>query len=308
VRRILIAAILVLGANNALAQEILPKAPSGPKIRTNHIEDYLSKIETKKDAIASMVNFYKAKDYQSALDIAIQEAKKNDKDACALAGYIYEMGLGKPAPNYENAALYYLKGAKAGSRDAMVGLGRLAALGAGNIGILEATSALEVAIDEKRDDAIMPMADLLVKSGVDKARAFSLYQSLANAQNPEAAYKAAILLDDGENGVPDNLVLAYKYLEQAAEGQITSAQVDLGTYYYFGKGTPKNLEAAAKYFKLAALNNDEQGAFYWALVNAKGEGVARDFPTALKYAEIAKAKVPQAQRLYDQLQKYMAQK
>ncbi len=301
---LLIAATLFF-ASNSLAQDILPKLPNGPKIKQDAFENYLlQKDSTDKDTNA-MVSFYKAQDYKNALIKAKYLAEKNDKNATALVGYIYEMGLGLDAPDYDQAVSNYRKAIKLGSIDAMIGLGRIASIGQGNIPLLEASDVLEAAISAKRSDAVMPMADLLIRSGSDKARGFALYQGLADTGDIDAAYKAAVLLDDGNIIPPDDPIMAQKYLMKSATGGNHQAEADLGLYFYLGKAGIKNQIEAASWFKKAAEGGDKQGAFYWALVNAKGEGVKADLQTAIKYSQIAKDEVPQAQRLYDQLQKYI---
>lgn len=301
---LLIAATLFF-ASNAFAQDVLPKLPNGPKIKQDAFENYQWQKDSADKDTNAMVSFYKAQDYKNALIKAKALSEKNDKNATALVGYIYEMGLGLDTPDYILAVSNYRKAIQLGSIDAMIGLGRIASIGQGDIPLLEANDALELAIAAKRSDAVMPMADLLIRSGSDKSRGFALYQGLAEAGDADAAYKAAILLDDGDMLPPDDPIMAQKYLMKSASGGNHQAEADLGLYFYLGKAGIKNQIEAASWFKKAAEGGDKQGAFYWALVNAKGEGVKADLQTAIKYSQIAKDEVPQAQRLYDQLQKYV---
>lgn len=301
---LLIAATLFF-ASNSFAQDVLPKLPNGPKIKQDAFENYQWQKDSADKDTNAMISFYKAQDYKNALIKAKSLSEKNDKNATALAGYIYEMGLGLEAPDYTQAVFFYRNAIKLGSIDAMIGLGRIASIGQSDIPLLEANDALETAIAAKRSDAVMPMADFLIRSGSDKMRGFALYQGLADAGDIDAAYKAAVLLDDGDIFPPDDPIMAQKYLMKSATGGNHQAEADLGLYFYLGKAGIKNQIEAASWFKKAAEGGDKQGAFYWALVNAKGEGVKADLQTAIKYSQIAKDEVPQAQRLYDQLQKYI---
>lgn len=300
-KKIFFALILLFCTNFANAQDVLPPKPKGPSIKADAFENYQWAKDAKSKDSKAMIAFYKANDFQNALKIALNLASQNDVNAMALAGYIYEFGLGLPQKDYENAAKFYRQSSAKGSFDAMVGLGRLASINEGGIGLIEATNALEAAYKAKRSDAAMPLADILINNNLDRKRGFTLYQMLAAAGDNDAAYKAAILLDDGEEMPIDDALSASSYLKQAAFGGITQAQADYGLFLYQGRGVKKDLELAAKFFKLAAENNDEDGAFYWALVNAKGEGVPRNLEIALKYATIAKPYNKEAQKLYNQL-------
>lgn len=292
---------LILHANHAFAQDILPPKPKGPIIKTDAIENYQWSKDAKSKDSKTMLAYYKANDFKNALKIATSISQKDDMNANALAGYIYEMGLGLEQKEYDLAAKYYRIAYAKGSIDAMVGLGRLASINQGGIGIIEATNALETALKAKRSEAAMPLADILINNNLDRKRGFTLYQMLAAAGDIEAAYKAAILLDDGEEMPIDDALSASSYLKQAALGGIAAAQADYGLFLYQGRGIKKDLELAAKFFEMAALNNDEDGAFYWALVNAKGEGTKQNLDIAFKYAAIAKPYNKDAQKLYDQL-------
>ena len=300
-KKFILAFSFLFCANFANAQEVLPPKPKGPSIKADAIENYEWAKDLKTKDSKTMIAAYKAGEYKNALSLAIALSEKGDTNATALAGYLYEMGLGMEAPDFDNAAKFYRLAYSKGSIDAMVGLGRMASHNQGGIGIIEATNALEAALKAKRSDAAMPLADILINNNIDRKRGFSLYQRLAAAGDIEGAYKAAILLDDGEEMPIDDPISASTYLKQAALGGVIQAQADYGLFLYQGRGIEKNLEEAVKWFKLSAENGDEDGAFYWALVNAKGEGVPRNLEIAKKYAEIAKPYNRDAQKLYDQL-------
>lgn len=290
----------------AFADGPLPRMPSGPIPTIGSLRDAPLRAPTIGE-LSSAMRLYHLHNYAGALTIASDLANRGDGNAAALAGFIYEAGLVGQADNVK-ALDFYRRGVSANSSDAMIGLARLQADSANNIPESEARYALSKAIELGRDDAITMLAQILYASPTpqDQTRAFDLYKQAASKQDVFGAYGAAIMLDDDLPNPNDDPTLALPFLEQAANGGIAAAQSDLGLYYYFGKGTAKDLVKAAGWFKKSAENGDNDGEFYWALVNAKGEGTPRNFEIALQYSGLARANNPDAQRLYDQISHVIA--
>ena len=83
------------------------------------------------------------------------------------------------------------------------------------------------------------------------ARATGLLSPLADAGEPEAQYRMAIMAQNGL-GMTANPELAFRYMTAAAEAGISLAQHGLGFMYMEGECAPKDPAQAAHWFRLAA--------------------------------------------------------
>ncbi|KAF0183567.1 MAG: Sel1 domain-containing protein [Hyphomonadaceae bacterium] len=298
-----VAAISLL-ANIALADGPLPRMPKGPTPKT----DLLTQQPLLAPSVGELRNAmraYRQGNYPRALLISKNLAERGNGDAAALAGFIYEKGLGT-AVDYSNAARFYKMGIVQNSTDSMVGLGRMLVDGHLNASLAtnaEVKTALERAIALGRKDAESLLGSVLIAhfaSPENNQRAFELYKSAA-AIDAGAAYQAAIMLDDGEPNPVDDVTLAAPLLKQAAEAGIVPAQSDYGRILFGGHGIEENRSEAAIWFRKAAEAHDIDGSFYWAVVNANGLGVPRNIEIAKTYANFARHQLPDAQRLYEQI-------
>lgn len=300
----LIATTLFFGFNivgfNANAQ-VLPRMPNGPQPSNSDIKSSPLKVPTVGELNNAVIAYQKG-DFVDALKLASDLAQRGDANASALVGFLYEYGFGTEK-SLPQAAKYYRQGALQNSNDAMMGLGRVWVGDHDLVNATEVDTAYQNAIKAGRDDAFLPYGDFLMAQG-NAAKAVIQYERAALNGDTNAAYSLAILYDDGDDSVPDNPQKARNYLHSAAEGGIVPAQADYGLLLYQGRGGEKNSKSAAEWFKKAAEGGDKNGAFYWALVNAKGDGVAQNIPTAKKYAALAKADVPDAAKLYGQILQY----
>lgn len=300
----LLSAISLL-ASVALADGPLPRMPKGPTPKTDLLNQQPLLSAPSVGELRNAMRAYRTRNYPRALFISKNLAERGNGDAAALAGFIYEKGLGL-APDYSNAARFYKMGIVQNSADSMVGLGRM--LVDMHLNPALATndyvkSALERAIALGRKDAESLLASVLIvhfASPENNQRAFELYKSAATI-DAGAAYQAAIMLDDGEPNPEDDVALAVPLLKQAAEAGIVPAQSDYGRVLFGGRGITENKVEAAIWFRKAAEAHDIDGSFYWAVVNANGLGVPRNIEIAKNYANFARHQLPDAQRLYDQI-------
>lgn len=281
--------------------QVLPRMPNGPTPENKDVKVQPLNVPTIGE-LNKAVLAYKAGDYESAFKIGDDLAKRGDANAAALVGFLFENGMGVEK-SFTNAAKYYRQGSLQNSTDAMIGLGRIWVLDKNIVTSQEVDNAYKSALKAKRDDAFTAYGDFLMAQNRAPESAVQ-YENAANRGDINAAYSLAILLDDGDENVPDNTTKARTLLGQAANGGIAAAMADYGLLIYQGRGGEKNLVSAAEWFKKSAVLGDKTGAFYWALVNAKGEGVKQDIPTAKQYAAISKDEVPEAAKLYQQILNY----
>lgn len=297
-------------SNLAFAQSVLPRMPSGPRPKAPINEMPVAAAPTIGE-IAAAIRLYQARDYEGALSIAVVLAQKGDANAMALAGFLHERRLVLSA-KIEKAVEYYRLGAIANNEDSLLGIGRLYSQTQSGIGISEARAALEKAHERGRPEAGIMLANILYfdETNHDKSRALSIYRKEAKTGNIEAAFLCALYLLELDVQTNTEKKEIGEFLELAAKGGIPQAQSLLGVFQYLGTGGVKNLEIAAKWFQIAAQNNDADGMFYWALVNAKGEGVPRDLGVAHQFATLAKdiegENQESAQRLWQQLEQIRA--
>jgi len=291
-------------ATLALADGPLPRMPKGPAPKTDLLVQQPLLSPTVGE-LRNAMRAYRQRNFARALLISKNLAERGNGDAAALAGFIYEKGLGTSI-NYINAARYYKMGIVQNSGDSMVGLGRMLVDGhlPDNLATPgEVKTALERAVSLGRKDAESLLASVLIvnfPSPENNQRAFELYKSAATI-DAGAAYQAAIMLDDGDPNPQDDASLAAPFLKQAAEAGIVPAQTDYGRALFSGHGIAQNRNEAAIWFRKAAEAHDIEASFNWAVVNANGLGVPRNLETAKTYANIARHQMPDAQRLYDQI-------
>jgi hypothetical protein len=241
-----------------------------------------------------------------ALAQARAQARRGSGPAAALAGHLLERGLAGVGADLAAAAAEYRIGAQLNDLDCLEGLGRLGAAGSGGVGAAEARDALSRAVAGGRTTQAASLATLLLDPAAgapEPARAEALLSDAAARGDGEAAYALAVLRDDGDPAVADNPASARALLNQAAEAGLAPGQADLGLLMYQGRGGPRDLAGAVRLFGQAARGGDRDGAFYFALMLARGEGIARNEAEALQWARQARGSSPEADRLLTQLER-----
>jgi len=192
----------------------------------------------------------------TALELAVEAAKRGEPQAHTLVGRIYAEGLGTP-PNAPLAAQWFARGAQLGDSEAMFALGML----------------------------------LVHGRGVDKDRAEAARQLEAAAahRHPLANYNLALLFMQGD-GKPQNPHRALMHMRYAAESGVVTAQYDLGTMYATGTGTDPNAFEAAKWIGKAAAAGHVEAQVDYAVILFRGHGVPPDAKRGAEYFRLAAEK------------------
>jgi localization factor PodJL len=120
----------------------------------------------------------------------------------------------------------------------------------------------------------------------DKAGVVSL-QKAANLGYPPAQFYLAKLYEDGQAGLPKDLVEARRWTERAAEGGDRKAMHNLALYNFEGAGGPKDLSAAAQWFRRAADLGLLDSQYNLARLYEEGFGVSQNPAEAYKWYLIA---------------------
>ena len=98
--------------------------------------------------------------------------------------------------------------------------------------------------------------------------------------------KLGLIYEKGE-GVEQNLSLAWKWYQRAAEQGHAPAQYSLGEMYEKGKGVEQNLSLARKWHRRAAKQDHAPAQYRLGNMYEKGEGVELSFSSARKWYQRA---------------------
>ena len=118
------------------------------------------------------------------------------------------------------------------------------------------------------------------------ARAAGLLAPLADAGEPEAQYRIAIMAQNGL-GMTANPELAFRYMKAAAEAGIGLAQHGLGFMYLEGECTEKDSEKAVEWFRKAAEQGLAGSQTTLAMLYEEGRGVPKDMDEANRWYRMA---------------------
>ena len=123
--------------------------------------------------------------------------------------------------------------------------------------------------------------DLALGSGIAAyeskqfSRAVGLLGPLAEAGDPQAQYRIAIMAQNGL-GMRRNPALAYRFMQAAATAGLGLAQHGLGCMYLEGEGTAPDPAQAAAWFRQAADQGLAGAHSILASLYDEGRGVPRD--------------------------------
>jgi uncharacterized protein len=134
--------------------------------------------------------------------------------------------------------------------------------------------------DAGQIDCILRTADFYLEGkGVEKdtARGLALLEKAAEAGNPIASFRLAV--QSLSTDKPD-LLLGYKYLLDAANGNLVEAQNELGLLYLSGKLAVADSAAGAAWLTRAAQNGYAQAQNNLATLYERGAGVAQNLENA----------------------------
>lgn len=123
----------------------------------------------------------------------------------------------------------------------------------------------------------------------------SRLQRAAEAGDVHAQLKLGKAYRDGE-GVPQNDVLAFKWLRRAAEQDDPDAENDLGILYGTGKGVERDKQEAVRWYGKAAKQGNARAMFNLGAAYYNGDGVNTDDTASYAWFLLAnEAGYPQAQ-------------
>jgi TPR repeat protein len=118
------------------------------------------------------------------------------------------------------------------------------------------------------------------------SRAVGLLGPLAEAGDPEAQYRVAIMAQNGL-GMVENPLQAYKHMRAAAESGLGVAQHGLAFMYMEGECTDKNPTKAVEWFKKAAEQGLAGSQTTLAMMYEEGRGVEKNPEEARRWYRLA---------------------
>jgi len=117
-------------------------------------------------------------------------------------------------------------------------------------------------------------------------QASHLLSPLAEAGNPDAQYRMAIMAQNGLGMAPNEL-LAYRFMRAAAEAGVGLAQHGLAFMYLEGECVEKDETKAAEWFRKAAEQGLVGSQTTLAMLYEEGRGVAQDPEEARRWYKMA---------------------
>jgi TPR repeat protein len=114
------------------------------------------------------------------------------------------------------------------------------------------------------------------------ARASGLLSPLAEAGDPQAQYRMAIMAQNGL-GMHENHGMAFRFMKAAAEAGMDIAQHGLGFMFLEGECTEQDPVQAAHWFRLAAEQGLVGSQTTLAMLYEEGRGVEKDPEEARKW-------------------------
>jgi len=139
----------------------------------------------------------------------------------------------------------------------------------------------------------LPGADIYNQAGVkfqagDHAGAAKILMSAAQAGNPLAQLRLAIMYE-GADGVPHDKKSAFLWYSRAAAQGEPASQMELGGYYEAADGVPENWDLAAKLYQASAVQGWVKGQVAFARAYEFGIGVPQNRQLAIAWYQKAAA-------------------
>ena len=122
----------------------------------------------------------------------------------------------------------------------------------------------------------------------DVTRARSLWLPLADAGDPEAAFRLGLLSDLGK-GVPEDAEAAFRWFLRAADAGYAAAEFNVAVMKDSGRGTPHDMAGAAEWYARAAARGNHRAQYNLALLYSDGDGVPRNQAVARAWLRLAAA-------------------
>jgi len=234
--------------------------------------------------------------YKKALEHFRAAADKGNPEAQFNLGAMYIGGMGVKRA-YDKALHYFTLAAHQGHTLALYNLGQMHLNGLGTQQSCSVAVQFLKAVAERGEwTAALERAHRAFAHDGDSAPALLLYAQLAEGGIEVAQANAAHVIDSAiRRGAlaselpflsqPEQTALEM-YSRSAQQGNV-DAQIKLGDYHYYGRGTKADPEQAVAHYRLASEGQNAEAMFNLAYMHAHGLGLPRDFHLAKRHYDMA---------------------
>lgn len=227
---------------------------------------------------------------KSSISEYLSSAENGDPIAQVILGLMYSVGDGVPVD--DSKAVYWLtKAAEQGLLDAQVHLADRYEQGKGVKANLTLAEKWYRSAATKGDKiAQHKLAYLLAQSPQSDSKEIIHWYTLAAEQGvPESQAALSMIFYE------DDIVKSTQWLIKAAESGMVSAQHNVGSRYFFGRGVPVDKVRALFWYLKSAEAGLAESQLMLGKMYAVGNGVAKDEQIAFTwYSKAAKQGEPQA--------------
>ncbi|MBN9286742.1 MAG: hypothetical protein BGO43_02360 [Gammaproteobacteria bacterium 39-13] len=227
---------------------------------------------------------------RAALQICLDQAKSNNKDAQMRVGMLHALGeLGEE--NWEQGMHWLLLAAQNGHTEAQYEVAQSYLLGRGvSQNLTEAFQWLQQAAKANHVQAQALLGLCYLKGQGTKQnvqQALEWFSLSAKQNDPVAEYYLGLMYLEG-NGIAQNSYLGEKFLQAAAEQSLVVAQLALAKLYQSGGQLAQNDSQSYFWYNKAAAEGDPQGLYVVGMSHALGSfGQKKDLDAAGKYLKQA---------------------
>jgi TPR repeat protein len=233
--------------------------------------------------------------YSDRIDLRIAKA-----DAAASALALAQMHSAELAgTKKKDAAGWYRTASNLGSIDAMISLAKLHLR---NRDTPRAAKMFQRAAEAGNTEGMRHYGDMLrTGHGVDRnaTQALHWYEKAIVSGDTYAMVSAARLYHQGDEGLPPNHQLSFRWAAEAATRGVTDGHYLVALHQRDGLGTPVNLKMAFSNFLRPALNGHPLAMLELSHMYRKGLGTEANPAQAYRWArKAAQSGLPQAMSLF----------
>ena len=284
------ATCLFNNASNWMEVKISHIAPLNDELGTNgeyaeYVKGFLKGPKDDDTLLMDALEHKKYKEYDKALVIFNQLAKKGNPEAICYLGDCYENGYGVQKDVKKAFKLY----SKAADMNSDIGLYTIGNCYEYGIGVeKDAVKAFQY-YQKAGEFNYMPVYSSLgrcyergIGTAKDITQAVKWYTLGAEEHNVGAQFALGCLLLFGEE-IKQDIPQALKWMERAAMQGHESACYILGSCFFEGHGVAQDKEQAYKFFVYAAKQGSPQAQFMAGFCHEFGEGTEKDKVKAMKW-------------------------
>ena len=230
--------------------------------------------EEKADSYYLGIDEYMDGDYEAALPLLLESARKGNDISMGMYAEILLWGRGAIEPDYKKAYRWFKKSADKENSHSLFYLGYMYEMGLGvPADESKAIKYYERAVELDNATAMVALGDLLRKKGdVDNnyGRAMYLYRRAYQKDKSirGCTYEIGMMYYNGE-GFDKDMDEAFKWFEDDADKGLPEAQYMLGHMYEFGYGTAQNYKTAAELYEKAGRQGNKDAETRLELVKEK---------------------------------------